>query len=451
MGCLPFYSRWVGCRWGVIFWICGLLVLVHGTLGCSPTAEDTFDLEDLNEIETQSAALSVVSSITQSCSTGVVDTLSQQLIDELNCLRPDVLERFDGNPKIQISDVVFPYLQKPAALALEKALSLKTGSMQITSALRTLPQQYLLYEWGKRGKCNISVAASPGQSDHNAGLALDVSNYSTWKSALTQAGFEWYGAGDEVHFSYHGAGTEDIHQDSIKAFQRLWNRNHPEDSITVNGEYDSATKTRLEKSPSEGFAQGADCSEIEDNVALKFNVIDLSFPPALKTQETAQVVVELQNSGTAEWPPSTELVALKPPLQESLFAAASWADKHTVKTIDKTVRPGESLRMVFEIQGPNLTQPTTQIEYFALLPPNNPPLSVSTVEKNRNQSFYIQIWVNNTGEGTGSSSDFHREDEFTLQGGCSLGYRGASNASALAFTLLMFLIFATALARRRRS
>ena len=45
----------------------------------------------------------------------------------------------------------------------------------------------------------------------------------------------------------------------VKAFQRLWNRNHPEDVISVDGAYGPQTEARMKLSPAAGFPKGAIC------------------------------------------------------------------------------------------------------------------------------------------------------------------------------------------------
>jgi hypothetical protein len=43
----------------------------------------------------------------------------------------------------------------------------------------------------------------------------------------------------------------------VHAFQRLWNRNHPSDTIAEDGAYGPMTAARIARSPSGGFAIGA--------------------------------------------------------------------------------------------------------------------------------------------------------------------------------------------------
>ncbi len=205
-------------------------------------------------------ALSIDSLVGSGCSTSAVADLSQQLVDELECLMPGQMERIDSISGLTLGGAVFPYLQRPAADALSRAVA-GGGTMRINSGLRTLPQQYLLYRWYRAGRCGISLAASPGHSNHESGLAIDISDNATWRSRLEGEGFRWLGSSDPVHFDYQGGGTTDLRGLSVLAFQRLWNRNHPEDLITEDGLYGPQTESRLSRAPAEGFATGAVCGE----------------------------------------------------------------------------------------------------------------------------------------------------------------------------------------------
>ncbi|MBW2460548.1 MAG: M15 family metallopeptidase [Deltaproteobacteria bacterium] len=203
-------------------------------------------------------ALTIDSLVATGCTTTVVADLSEQLIGELECLMPGQMARIDADPSLALGSAVFPWLQRPAAEALIRAAA-GGGTLRLNSGLRTLPQQYLLYRWYQAGRCGISLAASPGTSNHESGVAIDVSDYATWQGRLEAEGFAWFGAGDAVHFDYRGAGATDLRGLSVLAFQRLWNRNHPEDLIEDDGLYGPDTESRLALSPAEGFAMGATC------------------------------------------------------------------------------------------------------------------------------------------------------------------------------------------------
>lgn len=206
-----------------------------------------------------SASDPVSSAVTQSCSTTAVKGLATQLVDEIQCLRPSTFARIDGKPGLALGAAVFPFLQTNAAAGLIAAQKARGVTMTINSGLRTLPQQYLLYRWYQTGRCGISLAAQPGTSNHESALALDIADNAAWRASLQAKGFRWLGANDPVHYDFVGGGTVDLRGLSVRAFQRLWNRNNPADTIAEDGEYGGETAERLAKSPVGGFAKGASC------------------------------------------------------------------------------------------------------------------------------------------------------------------------------------------------
>src|SRR5262249_53084868 len=136
------------------------------------------------------------------------------------------------------------------------------GTITITSAFRTLAQQYLLYKWYQGGQCGITLAAVPGNSNHETGIAIDVSNYAEAATTLTNHGFSHsYPTSDPVHFDYNAGGTVDLRAESVLAFQRLWNLNNPNDVIAEDGDYGAMTTARLAQSPVDGFANGSSCAQ----------------------------------------------------------------------------------------------------------------------------------------------------------------------------------------------
>jgi hypothetical protein len=191
------------------------------------------------------------------CSTAIVAQLSKQLIDVMNCLRPNVLESFAGTPNISISSNINPYLEPPARQTLLAAVAQVRSTLTINSAFRTLAQQFLLKKW--EGGCGIQIAATPGNSNHETGLAIDTPDRGKYQAALESRGWRWYGPGDAVHFDYVGPGAIDLRADSVLAFQRLWNFNNPNDRIAEDGDYGPETASRLAKSPTDGFPKVPVC------------------------------------------------------------------------------------------------------------------------------------------------------------------------------------------------
>jgi hypothetical protein len=174
-------------------------------------------------------------------------------------LSPNTLTSIANIQGVSLGSAVFPFLQTPAANALSKAVAARGATMTMSSALRTLPQQYLLYEWYLQGRCGIGLAASPGNSNHESGLAVDIDDNTGWNSSMSAHGWKWYGSADPVHFDYVAGGV-DLRGPSVLAFQKLWNENNPNDKIAEDSAYGPDTEKRLTQSPVGGFPKGATCA-----------------------------------------------------------------------------------------------------------------------------------------------------------------------------------------------
>ncbi|WP_310429218.1 peptidoglycan-binding protein [Chamaesiphon sp. VAR_48_metabat_135_sub] len=197
----------------------------------------------------------ITSSANGNCSTASVRKLSLQIIAEMNIIIPNVLVSFDDLNIDSATPAVNLYLQPGAKDALRRVIRAKGESLTITSAYRTVAQQHLLFSWYKQGKCGISLAATPGKSNHEDGLAIDVPDpaNATWRSELEDEDWDHLGDNDRFHFTYRGGGRNDIGDIGVKAFQRLWNKSNPGDLITVDGDFGSQTAARMNRSPAAGF------------------------------------------------------------------------------------------------------------------------------------------------------------------------------------------------------
>ncbi|HEU0030707.1 MAG TPA: M15 family metallopeptidase [Kofleriaceae bacterium] len=194
---------------------------------------------------------------TTSCSTSTVLALSKQIAEEVNCMLPGQLVRFDETAHVQFSgSAVLPYLGEGARADLYAAAN-RGGTVQVNSAFRTVVQQYLLRRWFELGRCGITAAAEPGRSNHESGRALDLSNYGDWIGLFDDVGWAHDVPGDPVHFDH--LASEDIRGADVLAFQRLWNRNAPDDQIAEDGSYGPETEARVRRAPAEGFGIGATC------------------------------------------------------------------------------------------------------------------------------------------------------------------------------------------------
>jgi len=218
-------------------------------------------LEDREPPVRDDPSRTVAQAAKASCSTRIVAGLSRQIVAEARCLNADAFARIPARKNLQASSNVFLFLEAPARDHLLRALDKNPGrTMTVNSALRTVAQQVLLSKWGETKRCGVKLAASPSESNHESGLALDVQEASAWRKALESEGFKWMGRKDPVHFDYAGAGAVDHRGLDVRAFQRLWNRNNRDDVVGETGKLDPKTKQRLLRSPASGFAVGARCS-----------------------------------------------------------------------------------------------------------------------------------------------------------------------------------------------
>jgi hypothetical protein len=228
---------------------------------CAPLACGSND--PVVDVENEPAPLvqgTVDDAVANSCSSGAVLGLSEQIVQQVNCLRPNTLAELPARTNVTRGANTFAFMQPPARDALVRAVDAHTSmTIGVNSMLRTVAQQYLLYSWYMAGRCSIMLAAAPGGSNHESGLALDTSQYTAWQSALEAEGFKWFGSSDVVHFDYNAGGTIDLRPVGVRGFQRLWNVNHAADLIAEDGVYGPATESRLRQSPAAGFATPAPC------------------------------------------------------------------------------------------------------------------------------------------------------------------------------------------------
>lgn len=244
----------------------GLLLLAGAA--CAPGEPEDPDLdgdEPTGEKDAEVGSGTVEQAMSSGCATASIKPLSEQIIAEMQCIDPNSMVAVPPMNNLTLASGVFPYLIKPARDAFVAAVQSKPNTtMSVNSMFRTVAQQYMLRRWYEQGRCGISAAALPGNSNHETGLAVDIGSNSTWRSALENRGFDWFGSSDAPHFDYEGSGAVSQRGVDTKAFQRLWNRNHPEDRIAEDGAYGPQTKARIQKSPAAGFPIGAICNAEPD-------------------------------------------------------------------------------------------------------------------------------------------------------------------------------------------
>ena len=296
---------------------------------------------------------------TSTCTTSVVIELSRQIAAEVGCMAPGQLVVFAEEGALRFTGAaVLPYVSEAARRDLLAAAAEAASGEQlsITSAYRTVVQQYLLYRWFQLGRCGITAAAVPGNSNHESGRAIDVANHDAWIGRLAAHMWDQTVPGDPVHFDH--AMSPDLRGTDVAAFQRLWNRNNPGDLIAEDGLWGPMTEARVKAAPAEGFLEGPMCAAEQLDVAVDA----LDWPRPLAPGETGEVVMTLRNSGVVAWPPDTALVT-SPMGNPSAFAAPSWIAPEQVVDVG-AVAPGASVTIAFEIIGP--ATPGEISETFAL-------------------------------------------------------------------------------------
>ncbi|HEY8427836.1 MAG TPA: thrombospondin type 3 repeat-containing protein [Sandaracinaceae bacterium] len=177
------------------------------------------------------------------CSTAGVEGISRQLVQTQLCMAPSQFVEVRHSRIRRTSSRVHLLMTRPARRALVRAA--KRQTLYVNSAFRPVSEQYVLRH---SGAC--AAAALPGSSNHQSGRAVDLSNWSSARSVMASVGCRWLGSFDAVHFDCPGP---DLRRWSVRAFQRLWNVNHPRDRIAEDGIYGPATAHRLARSPARGF------------------------------------------------------------------------------------------------------------------------------------------------------------------------------------------------------
>ena len=193
---------------------------------------------------------------TTDCSTEGVRGLNDQIFHMVKPVLAADLVSCEDVVQI-VGGTTIPFLQPAAFAALAKAVAEKGQKPRLVHAYRTLANQYVLYYWFKHGQsCNVTLAAQPGSSPHEQGIAIDIEQHAAWRTVLEKHNWHWRGKADKPHFTYVGPNISPrVRKESIRAFQRLWNQNNPTDLIQEDGVYgDTETGPRIERSPIEGFS-----------------------------------------------------------------------------------------------------------------------------------------------------------------------------------------------------
>jgi MYXO-CTERM domain-containing protein len=300
-------------------------------------AADAAEAQTLQQVAAQGA-----------CSTAGVTKLSDQLVQVQMCISPGTFVAFTPHAGVTLTGTqIHPYLLATSRDALWAAA--KTTPVQVNSAFRTIADQYVLYY---SGAC--ALAATPGNSNHETGRAVDLENWSAANAAMAAAGcVHSYPSTDPVHFDCPGA---DHRADSILAFQMLWNVNNPGDVIAEDGAYGPMTEARLAKSPSTGFAKLPPCGATTPDWAAEF--VSQSYPLASVGALTMTVgqeldgYIELKNVGGKGWDGKTFLATTMPRDRASLFVATGWTSATRPAGVGGVVSPGGTHKFQFRLHAP---------------------------------------------------------------------------------------------------
>ena len=302
---------------------------------CLHTIACTTPDDDLNYGQAESA-ISVGTAVSSSCTTASVRGLAMQIAREVDCTWPSSLAKLSPTSRLTFtSSAVLPFLHGGAKTDLLRVA--QNHPLRVNSGYRTVVQQYLLYRWSRQGRCGISIAATPGRSNHESGRAVDLANWSTRVGAMANHHWSHSVPGDPVHFDH--LSSPDNRARSVRAFQRLWNRNHPNDKIAVDGVYGRRTADRLRRSPAKGFAKGALCSAAvvpEEGVTPEVDVLAIAGPDLVAPASREHFVVTLANPSDVEWPASARLV-IADGTASPLYDDATWASPTDVGEIGVVV------------------------------------------------------------------------------------------------------------------
>lgn len=189
------------------------------------------------------------------CSTQGLVGLDNQIAALLFPVVSDELVLLDDDIVQIVGSSTIPRLQPAARRALERAVEEQGEKVQLVHAYRTVAQQFVLFHWFQHGRCRIKLAASPGTSPHEKGIAIDIQEHARWRPVLEKHGWRWRGSADPPHFNFVGPGIGTrILTEGIRAFQRLWNLHNPDDHIKEDGLFgEKETAPRLLRAPVEGF------------------------------------------------------------------------------------------------------------------------------------------------------------------------------------------------------
>ena len=187
------------------------------------------------------------------CETSVAIGLTRQIANELTAMGVKFAQI--SGARISCTGGCSGFIQASALTSLQSVTNNAGRTIGLSSAWRSAAQQHLLYQYKAQGKCGqTNPVATPGTSNHEGGVAIDVPDYPNWKTQLINGGWNYpLPTSDKVHFEY-GTGASAYAKQNLIAFQRLYNRRNPTAKIAEDGIYGPATAAAFNKAPCNGWA-----------------------------------------------------------------------------------------------------------------------------------------------------------------------------------------------------
>jgi hypothetical protein len=141
---------------------------------------------------------------------GSIEQGSEELISSVSCKERTDTAYTSGSPsKIQVITIGGKPTSKAtghAFLKMQKAAHEAGVYLAINSGFRTMSEQQYFYNCYKTGSCNNgNLAAKPGYSNHQSGIALDLTTSSWLANNASKYGFIRTVPSEAWHYEYSGA------------------------------------------------------------------------------------------------------------------------------------------------------------------------------------------------------------------------------------------------------
>ncbi len=139
-----------------------------------------------------------------------VASTSDELRSVVNCAARTDTAYVNASPRpisvITIGGMAVSRATGHAFLAMQHAADAAGVSLQITSGFRTMAEQQYLYHCYQTRSCNNgNLAARPGYSNHQSGLALDLTTSAWLANNAARFGFVRTVPSESWHYEHQGA------------------------------------------------------------------------------------------------------------------------------------------------------------------------------------------------------------------------------------------------------